>query len=264
MTRLFFAAMLAAIVSVSAANATEPSMLGSFSRVQVAVTDLPTSMAWYVRMGFMPVKTPMDRADSVVTLTDGQAVITLVSAAVPSPVIVFGSKNIKRLHDTLMAVDVKVNADVRGPTYRELRITSPDGIYVLVRPHDEERNVPRPKGTLNVMCGKHTELSLGSMRVKRERAWWQDLGFSIKNEDTSPYEFCLVSDGSLVLGFHHEKDIPQLSFTYFATDMRERIATLKRLGMVTYDEIQGEDGKVEHAFFRSPEGTVFMLFSGDQ
>ncbi len=264
MKRFMIAVALVLTATTFLLRAAEPSLIGTFSRVQIATSDLSASMAWYVRMGFLPVKTPMDRADSVVTLSDGQTVITLVNAAVPSPVLVFGSQNIKGLYDTLANIDVKVNADVRGPTYRELRFTSPDGIYLLVRPIEEEKSIPRPNGTPNVMCGRHTELSLGTMRVKRERAWWQDLGFSIKNEDTTPYHFCLLTDGSVVVGLHDERDIPQLSFTYFATDMRERIATLKRLGMTPVEEIQAEDGKVDHAFFRSPDGTMFMLFTGNQ
>lgn len=245
-------------------QAADPSLLGTFSRVQVAASDLQASLAWYARMGFLPVKTPMDRADSVVTVSDGQTTITLVNAMVPSPVMVFGTQNVKWLFDTLTAMEIKVNVDVRGPTYRELRLTSPDGIYLLVRPISEEREVPKPNGTLNTMCGKHTELSIGLMRLMRERAWWQDLGFTVKNEDTTPYHFCLMTDGNVVVGLHHDRDIPQLSFTYFAPDMRDRIAILRRLGIEPFDTIEGDDGKPDHAFFRSPEGTVFMLFTGDQ
>lgn len=167
MKRFMIAVALVLTATTFSLRAAEPSLIGTFSRVQIATSDLSASMAWYVRMGFLPVKTPMDRADSVVTLSDGQAVITLVNAAVPSPVLVFGSQNVKGLYDTLANIDVKVNADVRGPTYRELRFTSPDGIYLLVRPIEEEKSIPRPNGTPNVMCGRHTELSLGRRRRHR-------------------------------------------------------------------------------------------------
>jgi len=261
--KAILAVLIWAMVCFAEASA-QQSILGTFSRIQIAVDEISTSMAWYVRMGFMPTKCSMDVPDSVMTLSDGQVILTLVRASVPSPVIVFSSNNVKALYDSLLGMSIRVNADIQGPTYRDLRFTSPEGIYVLVRPEADERVVPKPAGTPNATCGELTELSLGMLRVQRERDWWVGLGFAVKREGVDPYQFCLVSDGQIVLGMHHERDIPRLAFTYFDEAMTDRIETLRKVGVLPTEEIPNEMGVISNGIFRSPDGHSLMLFEGRQ
>jgi hypothetical protein len=234
------------------------SLLGTHTRVQVAVADLPQAMAWYARLGFFPVKTG-ERSDSVLVLSDNQVALGLTTSKVPTPVIVFRNDNLKALHDTLTSMGIPIKADLEGPTYSELRITSPAGVLILVRQSTTEPTIVS-NGSENIMCGRLTELSLAVQQFKREIDWWTELGFVITRKGDDPYTFGYVSDGSLTLSFHLNKEIPSLALTYFAKDMEQRIDRIKKSGITPIDEIPTADNRISNAIFRSDDGQVIMLF----
>jgi hypothetical protein len=233
-------------------------ILGTYARIQVAVADLPQSMAWYARLGFFPVKGG-EKSDSVLTVSDNQTLLTLTTSKVPSPVVVFRNDNLKALYDTLQALGVRVQADLAGPTYRELRLTSPAGIYILVRPSTVEPALAISNSE-NIMCGRLTELSINVQQIRQELNWWTELGFSITRQGTEPYIFGYVSDGALTLSFHVNKEIPSLALTYFAKDMEQRIDRIKKSGISAIDEIPTADNRIANAIFKSDDGQLIMLF----
>jgi hypothetical protein len=63
---------------------------------------------------------------------------------------------------------------------------------------------------------------------------------------------------------HENRDIPSLSLTYFAKDMRERIERLRKSGITFSEEIPAADGAVANVIMLSPEGTRVQLFEGEQ
>lgn len=255
---IYLMALCLTVASAAAQSQPASGLLGTFTRVQVAVADLPQSMAWYARMGFFPTKGG-EKSDSVMTLSDNQTLLSLTTSKVPSPVVVFRNDNLKALYDTLQALGMRVQADLSGPTYRELRLTSPAGVYVLVRPSTVEQSQPLSRSE-NIMCGKLTELSINVQQYQRELDWWTELGFGITRQGTEPYTFGYVSDGALTLSFHVNKEIPSLALTYFAKDMEQRIDRIKKSGIPTIDEIPTADNRIANAIFRSDDGQLIMLF----
>lgn len=254
--------MVAGLASASRA-ADGGSLLGTPVRLQLATKDHYAAMAWYARMGFVPVKTENPRPDSVLHLTDGQVVLSVVKANLPSPVVVFRCDNLKGLKDTLDALKIPCTYDLVGPSFSELRLASPNGVYIAVRSSAKE-----PAWTLtgqpNVVCGRMTEWSIGAAMLGTERDWWTRLGFRIGRGGSSPYNYVIMTDGVANIGIHEQRDIPSLAITYFAPDMAERLDRLRKSGIVATEEIPGADGSVANGIFRSDDGQLLYLFQGEQ
>jgi hypothetical protein len=253
-------AMGMAMMTTAATAQQGASLLGTPSRLQLSVSDLMTSMVWYARLGFSPVNVPDARPDSLMYLTDGQVVVSLVKQKVPSPVIIFRAPNLKAIKDTLDKMGVACIAELRGPGYGELRITSPSGIYISVRPETDEPSITRT-GQDNAFCGRLGEWSIGVPSLTAERQWWADLGFKQVDGDSVPYPFAIMSDGAAKIGLHQGLDITTLAITYFSKDAADRIDRLRKSGMEFDTALIPESASASNAALRSADGQLVFVFT---
>lgn len=238
--------------------------IGMPTRLVLSTNDVLQSLAWWSRLGFTPITRVGDKADSCITLTDGQIILSLVEISQPTPVLMFRTPKMLGLRDTLEYLGISVNVDVKGPTVGEIRFRSPANVFLAIRSEADEPLLP-PVGKENVVCGRLTELSIGtSFAIDRERKFWEVLGWQLKRGGSKPYNYALMSDGVVTIGIHEERDIPSLSLTYFATDMEDRIHRLRKSGIIILEEIPSEEGRVANCIVQSPEGMRIQLFEGMQ
>jgi len=238
------------------------SILGAPTRLVLSSKDVLSSLTWWSRLGFLPTGAP-GRIDSAITLTDGQVMITLTKESLPSPIVMFSSPNIKQVKDTLDALGVSTTHDVKGPTYSEVRLVSPNGVHLAVRQRSDEPLMP-VSGDSNRLCGKLTEFSIGTGFLKRERTFWEMMEFTVKREGREPYPFALVTEGIITIGLHENRDIPTLSLTYFAENMAQRLENIRAAGIELSSEELTPEGSAGSAVLTSPEGQRVMLFNGRQ
>lgn len=239
------------------------SRIGEFVKLAIGVDDLWVTMAAYARLGFTPLPIFSPRSDSALTLTDGQLAIGLETLSVMGPVLVFRTESILSVKQFLDSLGFTVFSDVMGPSIRELRITSPSGILIAIRNATVEQSISYPPG-INLMCGKHTELSLATSDLSRERAFWKDLGFSVKRDSTAPYNFAIYTDGKVNIGIHESKDIDRIAITYFAPDMEARLERLRAAGFEFEEVIPSADGRSANAILKMPGNQSIFLFEGNQ
>jgi hypothetical protein len=235
------------------------SIIGQHTRLVMSSKDLLQSMAWWTRMGFTPRKLAGERADSAITLSDGQVTITLVSASQPSPIIAYRCANLSRLKEQLDSLLIGVNVDLQGPTYRELRFRSPGGVHVAARLAAIEPDIA-PTKEPNPLCGELKEYSTSVASVTQEKQWWADLGFAPTKQATKPYPFVNMADKACEIGIHQDRDIANMALTYFMPDMEVRIERLKNAGMKPIEEIPTSDKRIANAIFQSPDGQLVFLF----
>jgi len=239
------------------------SLLGRPTRIILSCKEMIQSMTWWSRLGFIPVAELPVKSDSAISLTDGQIIITLVAEVLPSPIIMFSCPSIKTLKDSLEKLDINTTFDVKGPGYGEIRLLSPNGVYLMVRPSTDE--LPKPvKGDSNLICGRLTEFSIGTGFLKKEQTYWETLGFSVKRGGNSPYNYALMTDGMITIGLHENREIVSLAFTYFAADMPDRISRLEKSGIVVEEETPSSSNRKEHGRVVSPDGQTVFLFTGNQ
>lgn len=263
-TLIVIALCFCAIGKAQSDTATPPaslSILGTPSRIVLSCKDLLKSMAWWTRMGFSPMSRSGEKPDSAITLTDGQIVITLDKTSQPSPVLVFRTKNIKRVKELIDSLAFRYMFDVEGPSYSELRLRSPNDVFFSVRTLASEGEL-RGSGVANPVCGNLTEIASGTIQLNVDRQWFLDLGFKVIRTDSVPYSFVNLGDGRINIGLHFQRDIPSAALTYFSPDMDQRIDRLKKSGIVPIDEMPTEDGRIGNAIFESPDGQLVYLFEG--
>ena len=175
----------------------------------------------------------------------------------------FRAPNMLKVGDTLTNLAVPYIGDVKGPTLGEIRLKSPNAVYMAVRPETDEPLLT-PTGILNPICGRITELSIGTGHLKVEASFWEMLGFVKARSDKKPYAFAVMTDAHVQIGLHEERDIPTLSLTYFSSDMAERIDRLKKSGMAITEELTSPDGHLGNVILTSPDGQLVYMFEGDQ
>jgi len=259
---IFSVTTVAQIPDTTAPRPTPNNLLGVYTRLVISSDDVIQSMAWWARIGFAPTAKAV-KPDSSVTLSDGQLVITLVKTSQPSPVMMFRAANMLRVKDTLDALGVPIIGDIKGPTFGEIRLKSVNAVYLAVRSEADEPLLT-PTGILNPICGRVTELSIGTGYIKREVEFWELLGFVKARSAKNPYSFAVMTDNHVQVGLHEERDIPTLAITYFSPDMPERIDRLKKSGMEITEEIPSEDGHLGNIILRSPDGQYVYMFEGNQ
>jgi predicted lactoylglutathione lyase len=266
--RCFLVLSVSLIVSIAAhaqhtQHVAKGSLLGTPTRLVMSCKDIIKSMSWWTKLGFNPVPGIAMHPDSALSLTDGQVIITLVKESLPSPILMFSSSRIKDLRDTLAANNINTTFDLKGPSLGEIRLLSPNGVYIAVRPVTDEPVKP-VSGDSNIICGRVTEFSIGTSTLKPEREYWEHLGFTIKRTATIPYPYALMTDGSIVVGLHENRDIPTLTITYFAEDMVDRIDRLRKSGVEITEELADPSGKLANGRVISPDGQIVFLFNGSQ
>lgn len=236
----------------------QTNLLGRATRLVLSCKDVIKNMSWWSRLGFVPAGA-MTRPDSAMTLTDGQIVITLIKDPLPSPIIMFSTKDIRKLKDSLNLLGLPITYDVKGPSYGELRLISPNGVHLAVRSEQDEPVIP-VSGDVNMICGTLGELSIGAAYLQREQQFWQTLGMEVRKSSLMPYPFSNVNDGVMEIGIHENRDILTLAMTYFSPDMAERIDRLKKSGVKFHEEIPSEGDVIENAILHSPEGQLVYMF----
>lgn len=262
LTSLILAALLLTASPSMAQQQKGESLLGMQTRLVLPVVDLLSSMAWYSRLGWSPTNELGARSDSTISITDGQVRATLTTAKLPGTVISFASRNMRLLKDTLDSLHVSYHFDMKGPTIGELRISSPNGVKLMVRSNvDEPETIPEAKE--NPICGFNTEFSIGVVSLKSEVQWWESLGFTQVKGGMVPYPFAEMTDGRIRIGLHEDKDIPSLAITYYAKDMEQRIDRLKKTGITIDEEIPTPDDRIGNAIMRSADGQLIFMFEGE-
>jgi hypothetical protein len=263
MTLLVVIASASVVASAQQGPPPKLSSLGTPSRLMLSVKDPVTATAWYARLGFTPIAKQGNQPDSMIHLSDGQIIISLVKESFPSPVLVFRTDNIRAVKDTLEKYKISLIEEIKGPALKELRFRSPGGVFILVRPTTEEPTLPA-KSRENPICGKNTELSIASTAMAYDLKFWEELGFTKKRTGIQPYIYALMSDGVVTIGIHDQRDIATLSITYFALDMEQRIEKLRKAGIEFAEEIPSQDGRIANVIIRSEDGQAIFLFEGEQ
>lgn len=235
--------------------------LNSAVRLELASRDLLESLTWWARFGFTPIRRPGDRVDSALTLTDGQVVITLVKKSQPSPALIFRSEDLEKVKQDLDALGFRSDVDTQDKVIREIRLRSPNSVFVTIRNKRVEPEI-RPTTEMNPVCGKLTELSTAAVVLGDEKDWWTKLGFTVARGDKTPYPFVNMTSGFTELGIHEGRAISSLALTYFMPDMASRIARLKNQGLEPNDTAPGPDDVLRNAIFVSPDGQLLYLFEG--
>jgi catechol 2,3-dioxygenase-like lactoylglutathione lyase family enzyme len=129
-------------------------------------------------------------------------------------------------------------------------IQSPDGLNVsLVGVPDgftqpagptmlqmQQQDYFNPDKYTNKVSGMFGEFAHPVKDLDATIAFWDKLGFKAVSRFTSPYPWAILSDGLSVVGAHQTEHFSFPAITFFAADMKEKLASLKDAGLTDYIE----------------------------
>lgn len=244
-------------------------ILGEITAFTIASPDLEKSFAFYQKLGFKEVF----RADwpfPWIQITDGVLLIMLRKDPKPYIAVTYYVKDIKK---------VVADLDTKGLQFIERAkdkdmlkryvMQSPDGLTIsLINVMDgfkqpagpgmltmPQEDYFKPEKYVNKTCGLFGEFAHPVTDLGKSIEYWKLLGFNTVSKFTSPYPWAIISDGLSIVGLHQSKHFSYPAITFFAADMEDKIARLKKAGLKNYTE-QGP-GNIDVI---TPEGQHIFLF----
>ncbi|MCW3123659.1 MAG: alanine acetyltransferase [Flavipsychrobacter sp.] len=235
--------------SIEMKNTQKP-LLGSVTALTITTPDLEASLSYYNQLGFVEVM----RADwpfPWIQVSDGVLLIMLRKDPKPYLALTYYVKDITGVISDLKQKGITFAQEPKkADALKRAVMISPDGLNIsLVGMVDGFKqpkgpgmlNMPpedymKPEKYVNKTCGLYGELAHPVKDLEASLAYWELLGFKAVSKYESPYPWAIISDGLSVVGLHQTATFDYPAITYFAADMRSKIASLKKNGLTNYTD----------------------------
>jgi len=243
--------------------------LANISALTITTPDLELSFRFYQQLGFVELMRD-NFPFPLIQISDGALLIMLRKDPEPYIALTYYPKDVVTLAAQLEAEGI-VFKITPGPTemIKRFVMQSPDGLRVsIVGVPDGFRQPPgptmlttspedyfNPDKYVNKVCGMFGELAHPVKDIDASMEFWGKLGFVILSRFESPYPWAIISDGLAIVGLHQTTQFTQPAISYFASDMKDKIAKLKETGLIK----EAEEGQANISI-TSPEKQVINLF----
>lgn len=243
--------------------------LGDVTAISIPSTDLEASLKFYQQLGF----TELFRADLPfpwIKISDGAVLIMLKNNNKNHLSLTYYAPDHTHTVTALKDAGIEISESVEENDF-EVRfiITSPDGLRIclvnlphffdqpegpimLTTPPDDYN---KPEKYVNQTCGMFGELAHPVINLEKSLEFWAKLGFTFVSKYSSPYPWAIVSDGLAVVGLHQTEQFTQPAITYFAADMKDKIAHLRAEGFNCFTNENDTNTTL-----KTPEGQLINLF----
>lgn len=243
--------------------------LGNVTAISIPTTNLEASLRFYQQLGFAE----LFRADLPfpwIKISDGALLIMLKNNGKHHLSLTYYAqdhsgtvKNIEKagieISQLIEENDLEVRYMLTSPDGLEVCLVTlphffeqPEGPTMLTTPQEDYFN---PEKYTNKVCGMFGELAHPVADLEKSIEFWAKLGFVAVSKFTSPYPWVIVTDGLSVVGLHQTNQFTQPAITYFAADMKDKIARLKENG------VQGFTNQNDtNTTLKTPEGQLINLF----
>ena len=225
-------------------------ILGEITAFTITSPDLERSLAYYQKLGFKE----LYRADwpfPWIQITDGVLLIMLRADATPYIALTYYVKDINGVVAGLDNKGIKFTQRAKdSDALKRYVMQSPDGLTIslvniiegfsqppgpgmLTMPQQDYFN---PEKYVNKVCGLFGEFAHPVKDLEKSLEYWALLGFKAISKFTAPYPWAIISDGLSIVGLHQTTDFSYPAITFFAADMKDKIAKLKEAGLTDYTE----------------------------
>jgi predicted lactoylglutathione lyase len=223
--------------------------LGSITALTITSPDLEKSFQYWQKLGFAEVMRS-DFPFPWIQVSDGALLIMLRKADNPYIALTYYITNediIKTLgEEGIVFTERPKQTDM----VRKHVLQSRDGLNIsLVLMPDGFTQPPgptmltmqqldyfNPEKYVNKTCGMYGELAHPVTDLNASIVFWEKLGFKAMSTFSSPYPWAIVSDGLAVVGLHQTTQFSYPAITFFAADMKDKIARLKEQGLENFAE----------------------------
>ncbi len=225
-------------------------ILGEITAITITTSDLDASFHWYQQLGFKEVF----RADwpfPWIQITDSALLIMLRKEPKPYIALTYYVNDIDKVVADMRQKGIKFLEEPK-PTdmVKRYLMRSPDGLNVSLvsivegfyQPAGntmlkmQQQDYFNPDKYANKVCGMFGEFAHPVTDLSVSIAWWELLGFKAISKFTSPYPWAILSDGISIIGLHQTTHFTAPAITYFAVDMKEKIAALRLAGLTGFTD----------------------------
>lgn len=229
----------------------ERTPLGEHAYLLLRVDDVAAARAFYEQIGFQ--KTAEEG-----TLSDGRIHLRPQTGHFESPTLAYTGSDIDAVKAHFAPDKRRRKAKISGTA----EFKSPEGIRITLDARKSKIDVPDRHKAQSGPLGMFGELTLPTRQLADSMVFWLKFAFKPLHMAQIPYPYAVMSDGLTMLGLHQSPQ-QQITLTYFAPDMPDRLAALKRRG-IRIDAL-GTDasGAPTNGMLISPDGQVIFLLQGD-
>ena len=244
-------------------------ILGEVTAITITSPDPEQSLAWYQKLGFSLVM----RADwpfPWIQVSDGVLLIMLRKDPKPYIALTYYVKDIANVTTDLEKKGIKFDhKPKKSDMIKRYLLQSPDGLNISLvsivdgfsQPpgpgmlHMKPEDYFKPEKYPNKTAGLFGEFAHPVADLGKSIEFWQKLGFKAISKFTTPYSWAIISVGLSVVGLHQTSNFTYPAITYFASDMADKIAGLKKDGLKNYTA-QG----ASNAILTTPEQQHVFLY----
>ncbi len=245
--------------------------IGEVYAINITSNDLDQSFAFYQKLGFREIFR-YDFPFPFMLITDETILIMLRKDAIPYIALSYYVKNVENKVAEFEKEGIQFTAlSEKLDMIQRFRTTSPDGINLTLVTFVETFIKPTGATMLsldpsdymdpakygNKTIGMFGEFAHPVKDLELTIAFWKKLGFQAIVRHANPYPWAILTDGTSVLGCHQSTHFSGVGITYFAKDMRDKIAALQETGLPEYKELMGPNNII----VPTPEGQQMFLFS---
>lgn len=243
-------------------------LLGDITAFTIACPDPDVSLEYYRQLGFDETMRS-DFPFPWIHVSDGAVLIMLRKGDAPYFALTYYGGNMAAVAASLEQQGIVF---AQKPAAKDMLqryvIESPDGLVISLI---NIEGFAKPAGPTmltigqqdmftiekypNKICGLYGELAVPVADLDAATGFWKKLGFTAVSTFTAPYPWAIVTDGLAVVGLHQANHFDYPAITYFAPDMKDRIAALKDKGLAGMAE-----KNESNAVLTTPEGQHINLF----
>lgn len=243
--------------------------LGEVTAFTITTTDLEKSLNYYQRLGF----SKLFRTDfpfPLIQISDGALLIMIREDKNPYIALTYYVREMDAVVSELEKEGIALKQiPTPSPMIKRYLINTEEGANLtlvsfgegFVQPEGKTlltispSDYSKPEMYTNKICGLFGEYALPVNDLDRSVSFWEKLGFKMLSKKTSPYPWAILSDGLAIVGLHQSKEFANPTITFFASDMKEKIESLKNNGLTNFTELGGSN-----IVLNTPEGQKINLF----
>jgi len=225
--------------------------LGNVTALTITSPDLDKSFQFYQKLGFSELYR-MDFPFPWIQIKDGALLIMLRKYDSPYLALTYYVNDIDSIVREMEEQGISfVQRPKATDMVKRFVMQSPDGLNISLV-HLPEGGFQQPSGPtmlkmpqqdyfnpekyVNKTCGMFGELAHPVKNLQASIEFWEKLGFVPLSKFSSPYPWAILSDGLAVVGLHQTDHFSFPAITFFAADMKDKIARLKEDGLENFVE----------------------------
>jgi len=231
-------------------------MLGNFHEISIHSDDIVASLAFYQALGFGELETGDVWEHAYAVVSDGTIIIGLHQHAFDSPALTFVRPELEHYVRALKRLHVKFAFQkLADDQFNEVGFADPSGIILTLL--EARTHGPQIEQRTPSLCGPFLEVSLGVEDLAWATLFWENIGFELVGESTTPHPASRLRREALCVGLHQA--VCPRSLSFLGNDLAARSAFLKAQGFSPRQGTPMGHG----ATMLAPDGTQLLLFEED-